>query len=249
LVAGLAVASSAQAAPVIVGSPLGGPFVKTTMCDPICIAANTALGESGANVTSPVAGTIVRWHVLDASGELRLRVLQPTTPGSGTYNIVSTGAIEEPIDESLQTFSADLPVQAGDLIAINNIAPTAEIGYAGTVGSSLTAFLEGADGEEAEVELAFPGEVAFNVEVEPPPVPMPTPISTPAPVLEAHCVVPNLAGKKLAAAKKKLKAAHCKLGKVTKKKGATSKTGKVGKQSPKAGKILVPGSKVKVTLT
>jgi hypothetical protein len=36
---------------------------------------------------------------------------------------------------------------------------------------------------------------------------------------------------------------------VTKKEGATAKTGKVKKQSPKAGKILALGSKVKVTTT
>ncbi len=62
------------------------------------------------------------------------------------------------------------------------------------------------------------------------------------------CVVPKLNGKKLKAAKKKLKKASCKLGKVTRHKGVTSKTGKVVKQSPKAGKQLAPGSKVKVTL-
>jgi hypothetical protein len=62
------------------------------------------------------------------------------------------------------------------------------------------------------------------------------------------CKVPQLKGKKLKAAKKKLSKAGCKLGKVKKLDGVTSKTGKVTKQSPKAGKILAPGSKVKVTL-
>jgi hypothetical protein len=62
------------------------------------------------------------------------------------------------------------------------------------------------------------------------------------------CAVPQLKGKKLKAAKKKLSKANCKLGKVTKRNGATAKTGKVTKQSPKPGKVLAPGSKVKVTL-
>ena len=62
------------------------------------------------------------------------------------------------------------------------------------------------------------------------------------------CKVPGLAGKKLKAAKKKLKKAGCKAGKVTKKDGATGKTGKVSKQSPKPGKLLAPGAKVKLTL-
>jgi hypothetical protein len=62
------------------------------------------------------------------------------------------------------------------------------------------------------------------------------------------CKVPNLVGKKLKAAKKALKKADCKIGTVTKKEGATAHTGKVKKQSPKAGRVLAPGSKVKVTL-
>lgn len=62
------------------------------------------------------------------------------------------------------------------------------------------------------------------------------------------CKVPQLKGKKLKAAKKKLGKAGCKLGKVKKLGGATPKTGKVTKQSPKPGKILAPNSKVKVTL-
>jgi hypothetical protein len=62
------------------------------------------------------------------------------------------------------------------------------------------------------------------------------------------CVVPKLKGKKLKAAKKKLRKASCKLGKVRHHKGVTSKTGKVVKQAPKPGKQLAPGSKVNVTL-
>lgn len=62
------------------------------------------------------------------------------------------------------------------------------------------------------------------------------------------CKVPNLAGKKLKASKKKASKADCKIGKVTKKDGATGKTGKVTKQNPKAGKVLAPGTKIKVTL-
>jgi PASTA domain/IPT/TIG domain len=62
------------------------------------------------------------------------------------------------------------------------------------------------------------------------------------------CKVPQLKGKKLKAAKKKLRKAGCKLGKAKKLHGATAKTGKVVKQNPKPGKILAPGTKVKVTL-
>jgi hypothetical protein len=62
------------------------------------------------------------------------------------------------------------------------------------------------------------------------------------------CKVPQLKGKKLKASKKKAKKSDCKIGKVTKRDGATAKTGKVVKQNPKPGKILAPGTKIKVTL-
>lgn len=62
------------------------------------------------------------------------------------------------------------------------------------------------------------------------------------------CVVPNLAGKSLKAAKKRIRKAGCKVGKVTLRKGITAKTGKVVGQGPKAGKTKKPGTKVNVTL-
>jgi len=63
-----------------------------------------------------------------------------------------------------------------------------------------------------------------------------------------YCVVPNLKGKKLAAVKKAIGKAKCKVGAIKKLGGATAKTGKVSKQSPAAGKQLAVGSKVSVTL-
>ncbi len=84
----------------------------------------------------------------------------------------------------------------------------------------------------------------------PPPVvvtPTPTPKKTrPKPVKE--CVVPNLKGKKLPAARAALKKGDCKAGKVTKLKGATPKTGKVAAQSRKAGTKTAAGAKVNLTL-
>ena len=59
------------------------------------------------------------------------------------------------------------------------------------------------------------------------------------------CAVPRLKGKKLKLAKKALRRADCKLGKV---KRAEGKPGKVLKQSPKPGKVLKSGSKVNVTV-
>lgn len=62
------------------------------------------------------------------------------------------------------------------------------------------------------------------------------------------CIVPKLKQKTLKAAKKKLKKAGCKAGKVTKRGGVTAKTGRVVKQSKNAGGKLAPGTKINVIL-
>jgi hypothetical protein len=69
----------------------------------------------------------------------------------------------------------------------------------------------------------------------------------PAPVV-VKCVVPNIVGKHLKAAKKKIRARHCTVGNVVKLEGVTGKTATVVKQNPKPGKVRAIGSKVNFKL-
>jgi hypothetical protein len=62
------------------------------------------------------------------------------------------------------------------------------------------------------------------------------------------CVVPNVKGKTLQRAKSLLRQRGCKLGHVKKVEAPAKKEGKVLKQTPKAGKILAPGARVRVNL-
>jgi hypothetical protein len=81
------------------------------------------------------------------------------------------------------------------------------------------------------------------------PGPAPTPIPTMLPPSPPRtCTVPNLRGKTLGAAKRMIKGADCKVGKVTKKNGATAKSGKVVGQTVKPGTVRPAGAVVKVTL-
>jgi hypothetical protein len=75
----------------------------------------------------------------------------------------------------------------------------------------------------------------------------PLPHSLPVPIV-LHCVVPKLKGLTLAQAKKKLRNAHCRLGKVTKKHSAQRK-GRVIAQKPKPRARLKAGTKVAVVLS
>jgi PASTA domain-containing protein/IPT/TIG domain-containing protein len=62
------------------------------------------------------------------------------------------------------------------------------------------------------------------------------------------CKVPSLVGKRLRAAKSKLKAAGCTLGKVTRRKASAKKVGKVLAQGSKPGATLRAGAAVKLTV-
>jgi hypothetical protein len=78
-------------------------------------------------------------------------------------------------------------------------------------------------------------------------VPQPTtgpPTSNPRPT----CHVPALKGRTLKSAKKRLKAAGCRVGKLEKKDGATAKDGEVVKQVPKPGTTVSADIKVRIVL-
>jgi IPT/TIG domain/PASTA domain len=72
--------------------------------------------------------------------------------------------------------------------------------------------------------------------------------TTPPPPPAPTCKVPKLKGKTLKSAKKRIRAADCRVGKLTKKEGATAKDGKVVKQAPKPGVTVPANTKVKMTL-
>lgn len=83
------------------------------------------------------------------------------------------------------------------------------------------------------------------------PAEVPSAAAPPSPIVgpggTAKCVVPKLKGKKLSAAKKALKKAHCTLGKVRTAR-SSNKPGTVIKQSVKAGQRRAAGAKVGVTV-
>ena len=62
------------------------------------------------------------------------------------------------------------------------------------------------------------------------------------------CVVPKLKGKMLGAARKALLRRKCRLAAVSRRRHAQAKFGRVRRQSPRAGKVLPLGGRVKVTL-
>jgi hypothetical protein len=160
-------AAMAGASTVTVGSvmPLGFTSVEFGA---VKTQFNTALPEQGANLASPVSGSVVRWRVQGAKGgPFHLRILRPT--GTGAYTAVGTSAPATPTGTGLQTFTANLPIRAGDLIGIDATNPTDEIGVASVAGAS-TAFIfpPPFDGSTVAPSGTGPGlEIELSAEVRP----------------------------------------------------------------------------------
>jgi hypothetical protein len=174
--------------------------------------------------TVPPGGTVVFPGLLESGGRLNISatVLPPPTVASIS-----------PAEGSVKG--------AGVTISGANFASVTGVSFGAVPATSFTVVSEGQISAVAPVSKSL----------APVPVSVTTAAGTAAaatPFTYQGCAVPGLSGKKLKAAKKKLKKADCKIGTVKKKAGATAKSGKVKRQSPKAGTILAPGTKVNVAL-
>lgn len=121
---------------------------------------------------------------------------------------------------------------------------------AGTITNAVQAV--GAEADPAPVNNVAVTTTTVRAAVggqPPPPPPPPPPPGEPPPAPPPQCIVPKLKGLKLKAVKKKLRAAHCKLGKVKRKYSKHVRKGRVLSQKPKAGSILAIQAPVRVTLS
>jgi IPT/TIG domain len=162
-------ATAAQASTVTVGSVLPATFVPTKFTS-VSTLFNTALPEAGANLVSPVNGAIVRWRVQGAKGgPFFLRVLHPN--GKGAFSAHGTSGAATPTGEGLQTFTANLPVEAGDLIGVDPSNANDEIGVATAAGASFASIfptpIEGATVPASGGETGK--EIELSAEVQPTP--------------------------------------------------------------------------------
>jgi hypothetical protein len=163
-------AASAQAT-VTVGSPLTEPLVGSlSPGDPVTFT-NLVLPEPGANVTSPVAGTVVRWRIIGASGgPFHLRVL--TQAGGTSFTGAGTSEPRTPSSTAMETFTTSLPIGAGQQIGLDVTNGTDQIGLASSLGKHPRFGFVGppplADGATQEFSLgASDEELLFNADVAP----------------------------------------------------------------------------------
>lgn len=261
-------AAGAAANTVTVGAALPAPQEPVGGCNTpsgcgLLILEATAPSSGTA---SPFGGVVTSWKVGGASSipGYGIAVVRPNE--DGTFTVTATETPVTPAGGELETFSADLPIAAGEFVVLN-------VPYEGEIslieGASLGAGFPGAlatgetrsPSETGELPLTFSFAATIEERTQSAPVtPTTTPSSSPSSTAPAagppaegpHCVVPKLAGKKLAAAKAALRRAHCGVGFVVRPRPAKAKAkghrAKVRAESPKPGKSLPAGTEVSLRL-
>jgi len=127
---GFAGAGGASAKLITVGSPLTASFTSHEFGQAETVM-NSRLGETGAQVTSPISGSIIRWHItLATGGPFFLRALTPEICCSGYVGSGSLSAGEVPVSTATQTYKTDLPIEKGDFIGLDNSNGSDTIGLA-----------------------------------------------------------------------------------------------------------------------
>jgi len=213
---------------------------------------------SSVEIASPVDGTVVSWRVKGPSATpgYSLNVLRDN--GDGTYTVTaSTGAVT-PAGNEIETLATSLPIHAGEYLELNIPGGGQFTALEGE--STYAAFfpvLQPGETRAPSNEFKYPFTFSYNADVEyqaapvTPPIsgtPAPTLLSSPAPTAKARCVVPDLRGKKLSAAKRAVRAAGCGVGLIGRKNGVKAAKGEVIKQRPKPGRLLSPRTGISVML-
>lgn len=164
-------AAPAYGATVTVGPqlPLAHPDQARLGCESACTLTNSQL-PLGASYRAPIAGVIVRWRlfgVTQLGAGYRLRVLRQS---GGVPNIgISSGPLQVPTS-NFETFPANLPVEAGQTVAINLESPESVIGF--EVNPSAPTL--GWQPPIKDKSLRSPAEgeglvLGFNADIQPPP--------------------------------------------------------------------------------
>jgi hypothetical protein len=149
--------------------PLANPDKARLGCEPACTLTNSQLPQ-GASYRAPIDGVIVRWRLFGATqlnAGYRLRVLKQST--GVPYLGISSGPLQIPTSE-FETFPANLPIKAGQTVAINLESPNAVIAFESNPSAPTLGWLPPLQ----DKKLRSPGEgeglvLGFNADIQPPP--------------------------------------------------------------------------------
>jgi hypothetical protein len=223
-------AGSAQATTMTFGDSLTVPYSDSFFSGDSGLI-NTRL-ISGASGASPVDGTVTGWAAADPQGTYSIQVVRPIA--GGAYRALATGpstALNFPLAPS-PIQPASLPIQKGDFPVLN-VTAGGHIGVSSAVdaGAGADDYFDPAlatGGEGTLNSSDDPGQFIFNVTIR-------------------YCVVPDLKGRSLGAAKQALTAADCTFGKKIKPKIRKKKRKKLGVSPRIASQTVAPGTSISDT--
>ena len=236
-----------------VGSPIGPTIhpessAVETFTVSMPIQAGEAIGldiaklSGDIGVAKPGGTSLLSWFPALAPGKAR-----PSDSTSTEFELLMNVDIQPPPGITTLAPAAG-PAAGGTTVTISghDFTEATEVRF----GSAAAAFKVESDGRiTATAPAGKPGVVAVAVTTHAGTTTAPftyaAPSAAPPP---SQCKVPKLKGKKLKAAKKRVRASACKVGKVTKKRGSTGRTGRVVKQRPPAGSVRPAGTAVRIKL-
>ena len=144
VVLGGAVLPTSSLASTTFGADLSSTPDQAEGCGAIsaCTIITTASpAGAGVPLTSPIAGTIIRWRIKTAAGSSGTITFRVVASASGLFTGAGTGDTETaPTTTATTTFSTDLPIQAGEYVGVD-----------ASVGGSLSAFDTSQPGANAEL--------------------------------------------------------------------------------------------------
>jgi hypothetical protein len=169
-VAALSLCGSALAADVTVGPSLTSGEWETYECGfGSCIFANTELGGTGPNLTSPVSGTVVRFNILGGltQGTYTLRSMRLATSPLAVFGKKSAPVAAIP-NPGVQGYATSLPVVAGETVGLG-MSETASVGFLEGVGHLTLWTGERPESGPELGSFGAPEVVGFNAEIQPAP--------------------------------------------------------------------------------
>ena len=208
--------AGAQAKTVQVGSPLTGsfppvsfgpasPFGSEGAPDFTLTLTQARLSEPGANVSSPVDGTVISYRVAAADGTFAIQVIRPLQLFEGSFGSVVSVASSTPTHITSSGVSSPittkLAIKGGHYVGIRNFGGASDqIGWrdiSPTTSFSIRHPPLADGGPPQDPTGRLDGEIGMQATVR-------------------YCKVPKLKGKSLKGARKALTAADCRVGKLKK---------------------------------
>jgi hypothetical protein len=214
---------------VPVGSSAGSSGLKTgyhatisavILPPPVLAAVSPGVGPTTGGTEVTITGENLRRVKAVSFGSVPATSFREVDEGE--LKAIAPASVAGTVDVQVTTAAGTTPIVVGDRFDYSAPAPPTPPGGGGVGGGGAGAGGGVVDGPKAPAAPGAPGP--------------------------AVCKVPNLKGRKLAAARRAVRAAGCRLGKLRKARGVRASTGTVKSQSRRPGSSVSAGTKVGVRL-